>query len=120
MKVRLRIAAAFVLLAGAAPVLGCNTFQGARLYQSGTAALDRGDAPRAIADLERAAALAPQASEVQNHLGLAYLKAGRRVDAVQSFERAVALDCENAAAAHNLAITRAVQASSRAPDAEAP
>ena len=47
----------------------------ARLYRSGTAALDRGEPERAIADLEQAAALAPQASEVQNHLGLAYAAA---------------------------------------------
>ncbi len=119
MKAGFRIAATFVVLAGVAPALGCNTFQWARLYQSGTAALDRGDVPRAIADLERAAALAPEASVVQNHLGLAYLKAGRRADAVQSFELAVALDCRNAAAGRNLAIIRAVQASSLAPDVEA-
>ena len=52
--------------------------------------------------LEGAAERAPEASEVQNHLGLAYLASGRRGDALRAFERAVALDCDNAAARHNL------------------
>lgn len=86
---------------------GCATYRGARLYQSGSEALDRGDVERAIADLERAAALVPQASEVQNHLGLAYAAAGRDADALDAWSRAVELDCENAAAAHNLRAARA-------------
>jgi Flp pilus assembly protein TadD len=81
---------------------GCASFQAARLYQSGTAALDAGEPERAVADLERAGALAPQASEVQNHLGLAYAAAGRPDDAERAFRRAVELDCENAAARENL------------------
>jgi Flp pilus assembly protein TadD len=83
-------------------LLACNTFQGARLYRDGTRALDRGDAPAAIAALERAAELGPEASEIQNHLGLAYQAAGRDDDALRAFQRAVELDCDNAAAAHNL------------------
>ena len=74
----------------------------ARLYHSGTAALDAGEPERAIADLERAASLAPQASEVQNHLGLAYAAAGRPGDAERAFRRALDLDCDNAAARENL------------------
>jgi len=81
---------------------GCASWEGARLYQSGTAALDRGDSERAIADLEQAAELVPTASEVQNHLGLAYVAAGRDDDARNAFRRAVALDCGNRAAALNL------------------
>jgi Flp pilus assembly protein TadD len=81
---------------------GCASYQGARLYGSGSAALGRGDAPRAITDLERAAELVPHASEVQNHLGLAYLAAGRPQEARAAFERALALDCDNAAARANL------------------
>jgi len=97
-------------------LVGCAAWRGARLYESGTAALDRGDAQRAVDDLERAAVQVPQASEVQNHLGLAYAAAGRPDDARRAIERAVDLDCENAAAAHNL---RALAATTAAA-AEAP
>ena len=93
---------ALALVACAALAAGCASFRGARLYQSGSAALERGDAPGAIDDLERAAALVPQASEVQNHLGLAYARAGRDAEALRAFQRAVELDCENAAAQENL------------------
>jgi len=96
----LRVVAA--ALAAALVCLGCASYRGARLYQEGTAALDRGEIERAVSDLERAAALAPQASEVQNHLGLAYAAAGRDADALDAFRSAVALDCDNAAAARNL------------------
>jgi Flp pilus assembly protein TadD len=93
---------------GAALVLacllaGCASFQGARLYARGTDALDRGQLAAAIADLERAATLVPEASEVRNHLGLAYARAGREADALREFERAVELDCDNEAARRNLA-----------------
>jgi len=81
---------------------GCTTFRGARLYSSGTEALDRGEVTRAIADLERAAELVPRASEIQNHLGLAYAAAGRHGEALLAFRRAVALDCGNQAARRNL------------------
>ncbi len=81
---------------------GCTSFQGTRLYGSGSEALERGETARAIADLERAAELLPDASEVQNHLGLAYDAAGRPEAAQQAFERAVALDCDNEAAQQNL------------------
>jgi len=91
-----------VAVALALLVAGCASFEGARLYDSGTRALDRGDTQRAIGDLERAAELVPQASEVQNHLGLAYAAAGRDDDARRAFRRAVDLDCDNAAAAGNL------------------
>ena len=81
---------------------GCASFRGARLYDSGTRALEQGDSARAIADLEAAASLVPQASEVANHLGLAYLQAGRQGDALAAFRQAVALDCDNQAARQNL------------------
>ena len=101
MSASLRIVAvpALVLLLGLA---GCASFEGARLYQSGTLALDHGELERAVADLERAALLVPQASEVQNHLGLAYAQLGRSQAAERAFRRAVELDCENAAARENL------------------
>jgi Flp pilus assembly protein TadD len=94
---RLVLAAAVLCL-----LEGCATWEGASLYRSGTAALDRGDARGAIADLERAAELVPEASAIQNHLGLAYAAAGREDDALVAFRRAVVLDCDNAAAQQNL------------------
>ena len=87
--------------------LGCSSFEAARLYHSGTAALDRGESDRAVADLEQAVELFPEASEVQNHLGLAYQAAGRPLDAELAFRRAVALDCGNAAATENLRVVEA-------------
>jgi Flp pilus assembly protein TadD len=92
---------ALALLLASGP--GCASFTGARLYRSGSQALERGDTERAIADLERAAELVPHASEVQNHLGLAYASTGRQSEAVAAFRRAVELDCDNAAARRNLA-----------------
>lgn len=97
---RRRLAA--LLTAGALIASGCAAFRGARLYDRGTAALERGDAAAAIVDLERAAALVPGASEIQNHLGLAYDRAGRHEEALVAFRRAVALDCDNRAAHWNL------------------
>jgi tetratricopeptide (TPR) repeat protein len=92
--------APFALALGIA--LGCASVEGARLYRSGSDALERGDGPRAVADLERAAALLPEASSVQNHLGLAYVEVGRDAEATAAFRRAVDLDCGNEAAQHNL------------------
>ena len=83
-------------------LLGCSTVEGYRHFQAGTGALERGDAAVAVVELERAVALAPEQSEIFNHLGLAYAAAGRRGDALFAFERAVALDCDNHAAAANL------------------
>ncbi len=85
-------------LVGLVLLLGCATVEGYRLFEAGNAALDRGDAAAAVAELERAATLVPERSEVQNHLGLAYAAAGRPRDALAAFERAVALDCDNRAA----------------------
>ena len=101
---RLRIGCA---LCAVVLALGCSSFRAARLYQSGTSALDRGDSRQAIAELERAAGLSPEASEVQNHLGLAYQAAGRQIDAELAFRRAVVLDCGNAAAVENLRVVEA-------------
>ena len=97
-----RIAVAAALL----PLLlsvGCASFEAALLYKSGSEALEEGDVERAVADLERAAELAPNASEVHNHLGLALAADGREQAALLEFERAVELDCDNAAARRNLA-----------------
>jgi Flp pilus assembly protein TadD len=91
-------------------LLGCTTLEGYRHFQAGTLALDRGDAGAAVTELERAAAILPERSEVFNHLGLAYAAAGRRTDALFAFERAVALDCDNRAAAENLHALEAASA----------
>jgi tetratricopeptide (TPR) repeat protein len=104
---RLRVAVATALAACWALGLGCESsplqaIRGARLYASGNAALERGDAGRAVMDLERAAELVPNASEVQNHLGLAYWAEGRTEFAYSAFERALELDCDNAPARQNL------------------
>ena len=98
------------LLAGllASSVLACETqagrsFRGGRLYVTGTEALDRGDATAAVRALEEAAVLVPTASEIRNHLGLAYQAAGERDRARDAFEAAIDLDCDNTAARRNLA-----------------
>jgi len=98
----------------ALPLLGgCTSWRAAQLYQSGTAELDRGEYELAIEDLERASELAPQASRVQNHLGLALAATGREDEARVALERAVALDCTNDAAAHNIALLEASMAGER-------
>ena len=65
---------AALFLAGAvalaASASGCASIEGGRLYTSGTEALDSGDVEHAVDALERAAALVPQASEIQNHLAV--------------------------------------------------
>ncbi len=92
-----------VLLSGVL-LLGCATLTGADLFQSGTAALDAGDGVRAVRDLEAAARHLPEASEIQNHLGLAYESIGDEAAALRAFQEAVALDCDNQPAQHNLAL----------------
>jgi Flp pilus assembly protein TadD len=93
-----------VAVAGVCVGPGCASFEGARLYTSGTEALDRGEPAVAVDELQRAATLLPEASEVHNHLGLAYQAAGRPGEAESAFRRAVDLDCDNAAAVENLRV----------------
>jgi len=108
-----RVPVAFLLVLS----IGCAAVDGHRHFEVGNAALERGDAALAVAELERAAALVPQASEVQNHLGIAYTAAGRPDAALAAFERAVALDCDNRAAAENLRVARARSATAPPLDA---
>jgi Flp pilus assembly protein TadD len=96
-------------------VLDCATVRGADFYQSGTAALEAGDSGQAVRDLEAAARLLPEASEIQNHLGLAYELAGREEDALGAFREAVALDCDNQPAQHNLSLAEAREARRSSP-----
>ena len=110
----LRISTSLLLLALSAGVAGCADLEARRLYREGTSAIDRGESQRAIADLEQAAALAPEISQIQNHLGIAYEDAGRHDAALLAYERAVALDCDNRAAESNLRELRArLQGASR-------
>ena len=113
-----RTAVALGLLRGLALGLalllsGCASFGATRAFQHGTDALERGEPDRAVAELERAAALAPDSSAVQNHLGIAYETANRPEEARRAYERAVTLSCENEAARHNL---RAIESRAPAPD----
>jgi len=101
------VALRFALLWALIAASGCATWHASRLYQRGTASLDAGRPAQAIVDLEAAADLVPFASEVQNHLGLAYVAAGRDGAGLHAFQRAVALDCRNSAAQANLAAARA-------------
>ena len=93
----MRISLCLALALGIVFLAGCSSFRAAKLYQSGSAALDRGDVVQSIAELEEASRLAPNASEIQNHLGLAYAEAGEHVRAQAALE----LDCENSAARQN-------------------
>ena len=100
-----------LILLGGAMILalsGCHgrplrSLAGARLYVSGTESLDRGEVERAIEQLGHAAQVLPHASEIRNHLGLAYWEAGERARAREAFETALVLDCDNEAARWNLA-----------------
>lgn len=98
-----RIAVVVLLLVG---VPGCTAWRGARLYHTGTVAFESGDMTRALADLEAAARLVPERSEVHNNLGLAQLAAGREDLALTSFTRATDLDCTNEAARANALMLR--------------
>lgn len=82
--------------------IGCASFRAAKLYQRGTEELNQGRLGVALRDLTAAAKLAPEASEIQNHLGLAHAEAGQEDRALVAFERAVELDCRNTAAVENL------------------
>jgi len=114
-----RVTTGLLLAALLLAPLACASWRGARLYQSGSAALERGEVATAIAQLEEAALLVPEASEIQNHLGLAYAQATRWPDARVAFERAVEIDCQNEAARENLAASRRVLSRGAAPEESA-
>lgn len=87
--------------------LGCASLEGARLYEQGSDALEAGETELAISKLEEASVRVPHASEIQNHLGIAYAQAGEHERALGAFRRAVELDCDNAAAQRNLDLAEA-------------
>jgi tetratricopeptide (TPR) repeat protein len=104
------VAALGLLLVLILTLPGCQSdaaiaFRGARHYSAGNRALDRGDGALAVRELRLAAELLPRASEIQNHLGLAYLAQNEEARALEAFRRAVELDCDNQAARINLART---------------
>lgn len=78
-----------------------RTLEGARFYSAGTRSLEAGDAATAVAELSRAADLVPHASEIQNHLGMAYWTLGELDEAESAFDQALVLDCDNEAARLN-------------------
>ena len=96
------VAIAFVVTLAACESTPIRAFRGARHYAAGTEALDRNEDVLAIAELERAAELVPHASEIQNHLGIAYWSDGRLRAAQVAFEKAIELDCDNVVARANL------------------
>ncbi|MCP3986920.1 MAG: tetratricopeptide repeat protein [bacterium] len=100
------ILALWAVAVAAVSGLGCASIEGARLFRSGSQALDRGDAVQAVAELEQAALLTPDAAPVFNNLGVAYLAAGRSTEAERAFEHAVALDCSHEPAQRNLRALR--------------
>lgn len=94
--------ALLILIGGCADLAQTQrAWTGSRLYSAGTRSLEAGDAAGAVVSLSRAADLVPHASEIQNHLGLAYWALGDWTEAVNAFDRALELDCENAAARSN-------------------
>jgi Flp pilus assembly protein TadD len=102
-----RSVALALVLATALGAMGCSSWRAANLYQSGTRALDAGALQQAVSELEMAAKLEPQRSEIRNHLGLAYAASGDAIGAEASFAAAVAIDCDNDAARRNLAALHA-------------
>ncbi len=92
----------YLLLAFALGLWGCASLEAADWAERGSRAIDQGRFDQAIADLERAVALAPEAAPLHNNLGVAYLAAGRAGEARQAFEQAVALDCDHEPAQRNL------------------
>jgi Flp pilus assembly protein TadD len=90
-----------ILLSIACESMPLRALRGARYYASGTESLERGDSARALEELSRAAQLVPRASEIQNHLGLAYWAEGQPEQARIAFDRAIELDCDNLAARQN-------------------
>ncbi len=95
-----------ILLCSMLGLTDCTATRGASQYRAGSRALARGDITRAILKLEAANASLPDRSEILNHLGIAYDKAGRSEDAMRAFEQAVAADCRNNAAESNLMVAR--------------
>lgn len=98
----LALALALLFMTTACQTAPVRVWRGAGHFSAGTEALVAGQGARAVAELEQAAELVPGASEIRNHLGLAYLAEGREHEARAAFASAIALDCGNWAARQNL------------------
>ena len=91
-----------VLILCCAASSGCAVFEADKLYKSGTNALEQGDYPQCIEQLEKAKALLPNASSViRNNLGVCYDRVGRKKDAWVEFRKAVINSHQNNAALKN-------------------
>lgn len=115
-RVGSRAPRSWILAAACCGLFACQSLGAALHYRDGTQRLVRGDASGAVDQLEQARGLSPDVSAIHNHLGLAYAAAGRPTAALAAFERAVALDCDNAAAQHNLELARQGQWDLLTPD----
>jgi len=91
---------AFVSL-GLTLLMGCAP-SGPRSLQSGVRLLQQGQYARAIEKLKAASELLPQQAQVWNHLGLAYHGANQSENAIFSYQKALELNRDLAAARFNL------------------
>src|SRR5882672_8286625 len=89
----------FVLLA--AVLAGC-TPEGPHDLRRGRELIDDGRYPEAVEILKEAASLLPTNSQAWNYLGLACQHAGQITNAVQAYQRALALDYDLAEVHFNL------------------
>lgn len=81
---------------------GCALFEADKLYKSGTKALEQGDYPHCIEQLEKARALLPNTSSfIRNNLGVCYERVGRKKDAWVEYRKAVINNPQNNAALKN-------------------
>jgi len=64
---------------------------GAIIDSEGWIALRRGDVAGAVSDLEKAVELEPEDATINGHLGDAYWAAGRKLEALYQWRRAVSL-----------------------------
>ncbi|MEY2466646.1 MAG: hypothetical protein QOD03_1167 [Verrucomicrobiota bacterium] len=82
-------------------ITGC-TPPGPRALLEGKKLLDRGNFDAAIEQLQTATTLLSTNAQAWNYLGLAYHQAGQATNAVQAYQRAVALDHDLFEAHYNL------------------
>lgn len=82
---------------------------GAFLDSLGWLYFRRGDFPRAVSTLEKATALAPGESTIEEHLGDAYLQSTRRAEAADAYRRALEALKENPELADSKAQRAAVE-----------
>jgi len=74
------------------------------LLEMGRRLLKEGNPEAAIEKLSAAREIEPSSSRIWNHLGLAHSKAGYFEEAIEAYQRAIALDFRNPSAHFNLAL----------------